>query len=292
MPKTSPTRSRRRGTGGRRPALGRPPSAGHLLGGGWLRELLGGGPGGPPLPGRAATAPSRSPTAAGNHHQPAEDHPADVAGAHPRRAAAVIRRWGASPASTPKPRSKPTEVRGGVDCQLLRGPGQPAGSSPPRRGRADPQLMLACYHHAAMNAPTRALAERRVASRTWHHPEYWDLSFFRQAAVPAELREEYSRPPQAQQACASWRPWASAPWRTSPRGLLHQPRALESCTTSRPDAPGAVAPGWYDLTTHLPWIGRAHRDPGTGRVEFFPEHPATRWGVKLGPACSPRMPSG
>ena len=45
-------------------------------------------------------------------------------------------------------------------------------------------------------------------------------------------------------------------------------------------------PGWYDLTTHLPWIGERTRALDGAHVEFFRgiRNPV---GVKLGPSVSP-----
>ena len=43
--------------------------------------------------------------------------------------------------------------------------------------------------------------------------------------------------------------------------------------------------GWYDLTTHLPWIGDRTRSPGDAHVEFFRgvRNPV---GIKVGPLAS------
>jgi 3-deoxy-7-phosphoheptulonate synthase len=48
----------------------------------------------------------------------------------------------------------------------------------------------------------------------------------------------------------------------------------------------AHAPGYYDLTTHLPWIGERTRDPDGAHVEFFRgiQNPI---GIKLGPQAEP-----
>jgi 3-deoxy-7-phosphoheptulonate synthase len=44
--------------------------------------------------------------------------------------------------------------------------------------------------------------------------------------------------------------------------------------------------GWYNLTTHLPWIGDRTRDLGGAHVEYF-RGLANPIGVKVGPSCSP-----
>jgi 3-deoxy-7-phosphoheptulonate synthase len=44
--------------------------------------------------------------------------------------------------------------------------------------------------------------------------------------------------------------------------------------------------GWYNLTTHLPWIGMRTADPGGAHVEYF-RGIANPVGVKIGPGMTP-----
>jgi 3-deoxy-7-phosphoheptulonate synthase len=46
--------------------------------------------------------------------------------------------------------------------------------------------------------------------------------------------------------------------------------------------------GWYDLSTHLPWIGLRTTDPGGSHVEFF-RGIANPIGVKVGPGLGPEQ---
>ncbi|WP_375768659.1 3-deoxy-7-phosphoheptulonate synthase class II [Archangium gephyra] len=186
-----------------------------------------------------------------------------------------------------KPRSKPTETRGGVELPSYFGDLVNRPEFTPEARRADPQLMLACYHHAAMTLNfVRSLSDGGFADV--HHPEYWDLSFFQQAAVPGELREEYE---QATRKLSEALRFMEAlgertvadltrvDFYTSHEGLnLH----YESAQTRQ--VPWRK--GWYDLTTHLPWIGERTRALDGAHVEFFRgiRNPV---GVKLGPSVSP-----
>ena len=186
-----------------------------------------------------------------------------------------------------KPRSKPTEVRGGVELPSYFGDLVNRPEFTPEARRADPRLMLACYHHAAMTLNfVRSLSDGGFADV--HHPEYWDLSFFQQAAVPGELREEYE---QATRKLSEALRFMEAlgertvadltrvDFYTSHEGLnLH----YESAQTRQ--VPWRK--GWYDLTTHLPWIGERTRALDGAHVEFFRgiRNPV---GVKLGPSVSP-----
>ena len=49
--------------------------------------------------------------------------------------------------------------------------------------------------------------------------------------------------------------------------------------------------GWYDLSTHFPWIGMRTADPGGAHVEYFRgiRNPI---GVKVGPAMTPETLKG
>ncbi|WP_257456950.1 class II 3-deoxy-7-phosphoheptulonate synthase [Archangium lipolyticum] len=186
-----------------------------------------------------------------------------------------------------KPRSKPTETRGGVELPSYFGDLVNRPEFTPEARRADPRLMLACYHHAAMTLNfVRSLSDGGFADV--HHPEYWDLSFFRQAAVPGELREEYEQTTRKLSEALRFMEalgertvadLTRVDFYTSHEGLnLH----YESAQTRQ--VPWRQ--GWYDLTTHLPWIGERTRALDGAHVEFFRgiRNPV---GVKLGPSVSP-----
>ena len=186
-----------------------------------------------------------------------------------------------------KPRSKPTEAREGVELPSYFGDLVNRPEFTPEARRADPRLMLACYHHAAMTLNfVRSLSDGGFADV--HHPEYWDLSFFRQAAVPGELREEYEQTTRKLSEALRFMEalgertvadLTRVDFYTSHEGLnLH----YESAQTRQ--VPWRK--GWYDLTTHLPWIGERTRALDGAHVEFFRgiRNPV---GVKLGPSVSP-----
>ncbi|HSP81599.1 MAG TPA: 3-deoxy-7-phosphoheptulonate synthase class II, partial [Myxococcaceae bacterium] len=186
-----------------------------------------------------------------------------------------------------KPRSKPTEVRDGVELPSYFGDLVNRPEFTPEARRADPQLMLSCYHHAAMTLNfVRSLSDGGFADV--HHPEYWDLRFFRQAAVPSELREEYEQTTRKLTEALRFMEalgertvadLTRVDYYTSHEGLnLH----YESAQTRQ--VPWRK--GWYDLTTHLPWIGERTRALDGAHVEFFRgiRNPV---GVKLGPSVSP-----
>jgi 3-deoxy-7-phosphoheptulonate synthase len=182
-----------------------------------------------------------------------------------------------------KPRSKPTETRGDVTLPSYFGDLVNHPDFTPQARRAAPELLLSAYHHAALTLNfIRSLSAGGFADL--HHPEYWDLSFFARADLPANLRENYVRTSERiadslrfMQAVTQERidELTRVEFFTSHEGL-HLP--YEAAQTQRV----AHVPGWYNLTTHMPWIGERTRAPDGAHVEFFSgiENPV---GVKLGP---------
>lgn len=186
-----------------------------------------------------------------------------------------------------KPRSSPTETRNGVELPSYFGDlVNHAGFDAPSR-RADPRMLLEGYKHAALTLNyVRSLSVSGFADV--HHPEYWDLSFFERADLPPSLRDEYLR---ASRQLAEALRFMEALGETSIEELTrvdffasHEGLNLhyESAQARRTPFGG----GYYDGTTHLPWIGERTRHPDGAHVEFFRgiRNPV---GVKVGPTTTP-----
>jgi 3-deoxy-7-phosphoheptulonate synthase len=186
-----------------------------------------------------------------------------------------------------KPRSKPTETKDGVELPSYFGDLVNRPDFTPDARRADPQLLLSGYQHAALTLNfIRSLSAAGFADV--HHPEYWDLAFFQRAKMPHDLRDEYEKT--TRQLAEALRfmealgestveDLTRVDFFTSHEGLnLH----YESAQTRRVPR----RPGFYDLTTHFPWIGERTRALDGAHVEFFRgiENPV---GVKLGPSVKP-----
>lgn len=186
-----------------------------------------------------------------------------------------------------KPRSRATEAREGVELpsyfgDLVNRPGFTREERSP-----DPALLLEGYKHAAMTLNfVRSLVDHGFADL--HHPEHWDLSFFEHADLPPGLAEEYRRTSESLSEAlrfleslgeAGIDEITRVQFFTSHEGLNLE---YESAQTRR--VPRRT--GWYDLSTHLPWIGERTRSLDGAHVEFFRgiENPV---GVKIGPAADP-----
>jgi 3-deoxy-7-phosphoheptulonate synthase len=194
-----------------------------------------------------------------------------------------------------KPRSSPTEVRPGPDGARVELPSyfgdliNRAEFTAAGR-RADPHLMIEGYKHAALTLNfIRSLAEGGFADL--HHPEYWDLSFFKdglRAELPDPLLAEYRQTTaRLGEALRFMEAVAEAPIENLTRAnFFTSHEGLNLYYESAQTRTVPLRPGCYDLTTHLPWIGERTRALGGPHVEFFRgiENPV---GVKLSARAVP-----
>lgn len=190
-----------------------------------------------------------------------------------------------------KPRSNPVETRqvNGSPVSLPSYFGDLVNrvDFTPEARRPDPALLVRGYKHAALTLNfIRSLVEGGFADL--HHPEYWDLSFLAHASLTAERRAEYQAMTRSlsdglrlMEALGERTvdDLTGVEFFTSHEGLNLWYESAQTRTVPRRS-------GWYDLTTHMPWIGERTRDPAGAHVEFFRgiENPV---GVKIGPGCSP-----
>ncbi|MBL8219279.1 MAG: 3-deoxy-7-phosphoheptulonate synthase class II [Bryobacterales bacterium] len=181
-----------------------------------------------------------------------------------------------------KPRSEDMETRQGVSLPSYRGDivNRPAFTAADRR--PDPQLLLAAHTRAAMTLNfLRSLSKGGFADL--HHPEYWDLSF----AQHSPLEDEYHR--MAASISESVRFMenilgihASEIERvdlfTAHEGLLLHYEQAQTRRVPRRE-------GWFNLSTHFPWIGLRTNQPEGAHVEFF-RGIVNPIGVKIGHVTS------
>jgi 3-deoxy-7-phosphoheptulonate synthase len=181
-----------------------------------------------------------------------------------------------------KPRSTDLEHRGDVSLPSYRGDivNRPGFSLEERT--PDPELLLRGYERAALTLNfIRALADGGFADL--HHPEYWDLSFVEHSKLSAEYRrivEAIRDSIEFMEAVAG--PLGSSATRvdffTSHEGLsLLYEQAQTRQVPSRT--------GWYNLSTHLPWIGMRTAQPDGAHVEYF-RGINNPMGVKVGPGMT------
>jgi 3-deoxy-7-phosphoheptulonate synthase len=185
-----------------------------------------------------------------------------------------------------KPRSKPVESREGVVRPSYFGDMVNSADFTEDGRRPDPDKMIDAYGHAAMTLNfVRSLSAAGFADV--HHPEQWELSFFRRANAPDSLRQEYERTTRQLADALSFmeaigemsvEELTRVDFYTSHEGLNLLYESAQTRKVPRRE-------GWWDLTTHFPWIGERTRALDGAHVEFFRgvENPL---GTKLGPSVT------
>ncbi len=183
-----------------------------------------------------------------------------------------------------KPRSDDHETRDGVTLPAYRGDLVNASEFTASARAPQPDRMIQAHARSAITLNfIRSLIDGGFADL--HHPEYWDLDFVQHSP----LRDEYRRMTrEIGQSLRFLETLSGAPvhemrrvdFFASHEGLLLPHEAAQTRQVPHKT-------GWWDLSTHLPWIGYRTAIPGDAHVEFFRgiRNPV---GVKVGPATTPQ----
>jgi 3-deoxy-7-phosphoheptulonate synthase len=165
-----------------------------------------------------------------------------------------------------KPRSTDTETRDGVTLPSYRGDLVNRATFTPADREPDPELLLRGYERAALTLNfVRALVDGGFADM--HHPEYWDLGFLQHA----KLRDAYRKIIDSISdsldfyAAISGSPVheaSQARFYSSHEGLHLLYEQAQTRYLKRRQR-------WYNLSTHMPWIGLRTASPGGAHVEYF-----------------------
>src|SRR5579871_100780 len=165
-----------------------------------------------------------------------------------------------------KPRSADFETREGLTLPAYRGDLVNRPEFTPAARRPDPQLLLRGYERAALTLNfVRALVDGGFADL--HHPEYWDLGFVRHAP----LREAYERTVRAIGDALDFfesmtgqkvHDAARVEFFSSHEGLHLLYEQAQTRFIARQGR-------WYNLSTHMPWIGMRTAQLDGAHVEFF-----------------------
>lgn len=190
-----------------------------------------------------------------------------------------------------KPRSSATETRtiDGDDVTLPSYFGDVVNAVPfdESSRRPDPHRLLDSFKHAALTLNfIRALMQGGFADL--HHPEYWELDFLSNAALPAHLRKEYQlmveRLSDGLRFTEALGERAISEFHRAEFFASHEGLNLHYESAQTRQVPHRV--GSYNLTTHLPWIGERTRQLDGPHIEYF-RGIANPVGVKIGPSAAP-----
>ncbi|MGD9599019.1 MAG: class II 3-deoxy-7-phosphoheptulonate synthase [Steroidobacteraceae bacterium] len=179
-----------------------------------------------------------------------------------------------------KPRSADTETKGGVTLPSYRGDlvNRPEFTAEARA--PDPDLLLRGYERAALTLNfVRALVAGGFADL--HHPEYWDLGFVKHSP----LKDAYQRIATSIADSLDFLEGMSglrvheathASFFASHEGLLLHYEQAQTRFIPRQNR-------WYNLATHMPWIGMRTAQLDGAHVEYF-RGISNPVGVKIGAA--------
>ena len=182
-----------------------------------------------------------------------------------------------------KPRSNDTETREGVTLPVYRGDIVNRSGFNESDRTPNPELLLRGYERAALTLNfIRGLSVGGFADM--HHPENWNLGFASnspRAQQYAEMIDSIKSSLKFMEAVMdqSIADSQSVDFFTSHEGLHLSYEQAQTRQVPRRD-------GWYNLSTHLPWIGYRTRDLDGAHVEYFRgiENPI---GIKVGPQFVP-----
>jgi 3-deoxy-7-phosphoheptulonate synthase len=177
-----------------------------------------------------------------------------------------------------KPRSADTETRKGVALPAYRGDNVNRPEFTAEARAADADLLLRGYERAALTLNfIRALVKGGFADL--HHPEYFDLDWVRDSP----LADEYHR--MVEMIGESLRFMENVLGvRAGETDRIDFFTAHEALHLACEAAQTRTVPrhaGWFNLSTHFPWVGLRTNDPGGAHMEYLRgiENPV---GVKVG----------
>ena len=178
-----------------------------------------------------------------------------------------------------KPRSNDTETRDGVTLPVYRGDIVNRSGFTESDRQPNPELLIRGYERAALTLNfIRGLSAGGFADL--HHPENWELGFASEsprAKQYNEMVDSITGSLKFMEAVmgSSIRESQGVDIFTSHEGLHLSYEQAQTRQVPRRD-------GWYNLSTHFPWIGYRTRDIKGAHAEYFRgiENPI---GLKVGP---------
>jgi 3-deoxy-7-phosphoheptulonate synthase len=182
-----------------------------------------------------------------------------------------------------KPRSADTETQKGVTLPCYRGDMINRAGFTLQDRTPNPELLLRAYERSGLTINfIRSLIEGGFADL--HHPEYWELGFVANSPHAAEYTRMMETIGDSLRFMETLTGSVLADinrvdFFTSHEGLLLYYEQAQTRQVPR-------HPGWYNLSTHFPWIGDRTRARDGAHVEYF-RGIANPIGVKIGPTVTP-----
>ena len=182
-----------------------------------------------------------------------------------------------------KPRSTDIETRDGVTLPSYRGDIVNDAAFTAESRRADPQRLLRAHACSAMTMNfVRALIEGGFADL--HHPEYWDLGWVEHSPLQAEYWRMVESIGDSLRFMETLAGQAVGAFQRVDFYTSHEALILHYEQELTRQVPRQW--GWFNLSTHFPWIGMRTSDVDAAHVEYCRgiRNPI---GVKVGPSTKP-----
>lgn len=184
-----------------------------------------------------------------------------------------------------KPRSEDMETIDGITLPTYKGDMiNGLGFSEAER-TPSPQRLLLAHSRSAMTLNfVRALVDGGFADL--HHPEYWDLDFLQHSHHAEEYQTMVDYISEAVSFMESFADMPSTAFGRTTFYSSHEALFLpyeESQTRRVPHNPG-----YYNLSTHMPWIGMRTAFPESAHIEYM-RGISNPIGMKVGPKMDPDM---
>lgn len=184
-----------------------------------------------------------------------------------------------------KPRSSNDETRDGVTLPSYRGDIINSPEFTPEARIPDPQRLIQAHASSAMTMNfVRALVDGGFADL--HHPEYWNLGWVEHSPLAEDfhdLARSIGRSVRFMETISGRRAGAvkRVDFYTSHEALhLHYEQALTRKVPRQE--------GWWNLSTHFPWIGMRTASLDDAHVEFA-RGIRNPLGMKVGPSVEPGL---
>ncbi len=182
-----------------------------------------------------------------------------------------------------KPRSTDTETRDGVVLPCYRGDLVNGAAFTAQARRADPQRLIRGHARSAMTMNfVRALIDGGFADL--HHPEYWDLGWVEHSPLQSEYRRMVDAIGNSLRFMETLAGESIGSFQRVDFYTSHEALVLNYEQALTRQVPRQW--GWFNLSTHFPWIGMRTAGIDGAHVEYFRglRNPIA---VKIGPSVTP-----
>jgi 3-deoxy-7-phosphoheptulonate synthase len=179
-----------------------------------------------------------------------------------------------------KPRSKAMERIGDLEYPIYRGDLVNSFDVDSEARRPDPRRLIEAYHKSGLTLNfIRGLTDGRGFADL-HHPEYWELDFMRKNKYYHEYANMVNSITNAIRFMEGIMPSQLPMLQQVEMFTSHEALNLYYDAAQTRRSPHKE--GWYNMSTHMPWIGNRTRNIEEAHVEYFRgiKNPV---GIKVGP---------